>query len=114
MVVRLRVQLTNWLQARNWNRAASGACLTASRVANKVAVSTPLRIRSPVWAAVMSVVVMVASLLGCGLPGDGRAEVWSVPGMQAGGLFPPVASALWRAGVRRSPAGAGRGSAGRP
>src|SRR4029450_6977315 len=44
MVPRLWVPLIHWLWARNWKLAASGACLTASRVANKVAVSTPLRI----------------------------------------------------------------------
>ena len=40
-----------------------GACLTALRVANRVAVSTPLRIRSLTSAAVVSVVVMVVRLL---------------------------------------------------
>src|SRR5215467_8829324 len=86
MVVRLRVPLTHWLRARNWNRAAAGACLTASRVANKVAVSTPLRIGSPVWAAVISVVVIVVSpqFSGC----RGRAEVWSADGMRPA-AFPP-------------------------
>src|SRR6266545_6106596 len=43
MVLRLWVPLSHWLWARNWNRAASGASLTASRTANSVAVSTPLR-----------------------------------------------------------------------
>src|SRR6266542_3959702 len=56
MVLRLWVPLIHWLWARNWKLAASGACLTASRVANRVAVSTPLR-------AVMSVVVMLVRLL---------------------------------------------------
>src|SRR6476646_3503914 len=43
MVLRLWVPRSHWLWARNWNRAAAGAALTASRVANRVAVSTPLR-----------------------------------------------------------------------
>jgi hypothetical protein len=67
MVVRLWVPLTHWLRARNWNLAASGACLTASRVANRVAVSTPLRIESLAW-AVVSVVVIFVCLLERGLP----------------------------------------------
>jgi hypothetical protein len=46
MVVRLWVPLTHWLWARNWKAAASGTSLTASRVANRVAVSTPLCIES--------------------------------------------------------------------
>jgi hypothetical protein len=47
-----------------------GVCLTASRVANRVAVSTPLRIGS--WtSAVVSVVVIVARLPGVGSTGDG-------------------------------------------
>ena len=67
--------------ARNWKLAASGACLTASRVANRVAVSTPLRIGSWTSAAV-SVLVMAASFwpVGAGQtvtsrcsPGTGRA-----------------------------------------
>src|SRR6266566_8661082 len=66
MVVRLWVPLTHWLWARNWNLAASGACLTASRVANRVAVSTPLRIGSLAWAAVVSVVVILYVSLDAG------------------------------------------------
>src|SRR5262245_37342240 len=62
MVPRLWVPLTHWLWARNWNLAASGACLTASRVANRVAVSTPLRIESSTWAAVSVVVILVCLL----------------------------------------------------
>jgi hypothetical protein len=46
--------------------AASGACLTASRVAKRVTVSTPLRIESST-----SVVVILVRLLGRELPGDG-------------------------------------------
>src|SRR5262245_40465455 len=44
MVVRLWVPLIHRLVARNWNLAISGLPLTASRVANSVAVSTPLNI----------------------------------------------------------------------
>jgi hypothetical protein len=72
MVVRLWVPLTHWLWARNWNLAASGACLTASRVAKRVAVSTPLRIESLALSAVVSVVVVslvviLVCLLGYGV-----------------------------------------------
>src|SRR4029450_13195538 len=92
MVPRLWVPLTDWLWARNWNLAASGACLTASRVAKRVAVSTPFRIESSTL-AVVSVVVMMACL-----PGDALAPVavlggwWgcgagSVPG-PGNGLLP--------------------------
>src|SRR6266508_233322 len=66
MVLRLWVPLIHWLWARNWKLAAWGACLTASRVANRVAVSTPLRIESSIW-----VVVILVRLLGRELPGDG-------------------------------------------
>jgi hypothetical protein len=41
-VPRLCVPLIHSLCARNWNLAASGAALTASMVANNIAVSTPL------------------------------------------------------------------------
>src|SRR5206468_3978184 len=44
MVPRLWVPLIHSLLARNWNWAACGAALTASRVAKRVAVSTPLRV----------------------------------------------------------------------
>src|SRR6266511_6458228 len=88
MVLRLWVPLTHWLWARNWNLAASGACLTASRVAKRVAVSTPLR-------AVMSVVVILVRLL------------WEL--VMAGALWPPSVSAVFGQAVasRRSP-GIGR------
>jgi hypothetical protein len=66
MVPRLWVPLTHSLWARNWNLAASGACLTASRVANRVAVSTPLRIESSTSAAVVSVVVISDASLAVG------------------------------------------------
>jgi hypothetical protein len=36
--------------------------LTASRVANRVVVSTPLRVESLAWAAVVSVVILVCLL----------------------------------------------------
>src|SRR6266498_2350399 len=63
MVLRSWVPLTHSLWARNWNLAASGACFTASRVANRVVVSTPLRIESLTSLAVMSVVVILVHLL---------------------------------------------------
>src|SRR5260370_30558378 len=66
MVVRLWVPLTHWLWARNWNFAAAGACLTASREAKRAAVSTPLRIGSLVSAAVVSVGVILVDLLDVG------------------------------------------------
>src|SRR5215207_6004809 len=93
MVPRLWVPLTHWLWARNWKRAAWGVCLTASRVANRVAVSTPLRIGS--WtSAVVSVVVIVARLPGVGSTGEG------------GGLL-PVAGVGQAVASRRAP-GTGR------
>src|SRR3954468_9035285 len=55
MVERLCVPLTHSLRARNWNWASSGCPFTASRVANRVAMSTPL---TP---AATSVLVMVCS-----------------------------------------------------
>src|SRR6266550_1424379 len=76
MVLRLWVPLSHWLWARNWNRAASGAALTASRVANRVAVSTPLRFDA------LIVLVIKVLLLG-GVP------LWR------GGVM------RWRAGARR-------------
>jgi hypothetical protein len=45
------------LWARNWNFAASGAAFTASRVAKRVAVSTPLRVDS-LTVAVMGVLLL--------------------------------------------------------
>src|SRR5262245_3838730 len=42
MVLRLWVPLIQRLVARNWKFASSGLPLTASRVANRVGVSTPL------------------------------------------------------------------------
>ena len=62
MVLRLWVPLIHSLSARNWNSAASGACLTASRVANSVAVSTPLRVASFVVVVVVVVVMSVSFL----------------------------------------------------
>src|SRR6266545_1925139 len=58
MVLRLWVPLIHSLPARNWNVAASGAALTASRVAKRVAVSTPLRVGS-LTVAVISVLLGV-------------------------------------------------------
>ena len=55
MVDRLCVPLIQRLLARNWNWAISGFALTASRVANSAAVSTPLCIG-------VSVVVMLRNL----------------------------------------------------
>src|SRR6266545_4714061 len=78
MVLRLWVPLIHWLWARNWKLAASGACLTASRVAKRVAVSTPLRMESLTW-AVVSVVVILVCLL---------AEGWLlVAGVRSGRLL---------------------------
>src|SRR6266498_850675 len=82
MVLRLWVPLCHSLWARNWNLAASGACLTASRVANRVAVSTPLRIESST-SAVVSMVVILLRLLGRELPGDGGVR--SVASFPVGG-----------------------------
>src|SRR4051794_26530439 len=106
MVPRLWVPLTHSLWARNWKPAAWGACLTASRVANKVAVSTPLRIES-LTSAVVSVLVILPRLLGCGLSGDGwlglgrLLDPGSGPPSRVGGC--PVRR--WRAGARLGPAG---------
>src|SRR5215468_8041225 len=110
MVERLWVPLTHSLRARNWKRAASGACLTASRVANRVAVSTPLRTGLPASAAVMSVVVMVVSLLGLSC-----CLVVVVLGRGRFTEYEPAASfprRPWR--VRRWRAAAGPGGAGPP
>src|SRR5215472_4106946 len=57
MVERLWVPLTHVFVARNWNLAMSGSPFTASSVANRVAVSTPLRIG-------LSVVVITLLLIG--------------------------------------------------
>ncbi len=56
IVPRLWVPMTHSLWARNWNFAASGAAFTASSVANRVAVSTPLRVDS-LTVAVMAVLL---------------------------------------------------------
>src|SRR3954454_2646718 len=63
MVPRLWVPDCHRLEARNWNLAASGAAFTASRVANSIDVSTPLRTG-------LSVMVMSLVLSG-GVSGDG-------------------------------------------
>src|SRR5690606_6281436 len=59
---RLWVPPIHWLWARNWNFAAAGACLTASRVAKRVSVSTPLRVDG------VLVMDMVGSLMDCEVP----------------------------------------------
>src|SRR6476620_2339921 len=75
MVPRLCVPEIHSLWARNWNFAASGAAFTASRVANRVAVSTPLRVDS------LTVAVMVMLLLWLvGRSGGLQLEVPDVPG----------------------------------
>src|SRR5215471_18580415 len=107
MVVRLWVPLTHWLRARNWNLAASGACFTASRVANRVAVSTPLRMESLASAAVMSVVVIAVCLLGCDCLMVAVLRCDGFVGLCVSGLL----SGRWQR-VRRSPAGARRGPGG--
>src|SRR5512133_3145357 len=68
MSERLWVPLTQSLRARNWNRAICGAAFTASRVANNVGTSTPLR-------AAFSVVVMVSLLHSAGLWAAGSPPV---------------------------------------
>ena len=83
--------LTQRLVARNWNLAISGLALTASSVANRVAVSTPLRTG-------LSVVV-IGLLLGgwwCWL--SGRPSDGSVP---FPGTFPHVATARGCGGLPR-------------
>src|SRR5215471_18642485 len=57
MVERLWVPLTHVFVAQNWNLAMSESAFTASNVANRVAVSTPLRIE-------LSVVVITLLLIG--------------------------------------------------
>src|SRR6266545_4474202 len=81
MVPRLWVPLIHSLPARNWNSAACGAALTASRVAKRVAVSTPLRVDS-------LTVVVISVLLRCGPARARRAgvrltAVWSGDGQFA-------------------------------
>ena len=72
--MRLCVPLSQVLVARNWNLAISGWPLTASRVANSVAVSTPLRLG-------FSMVVLMACVPsgfgagGSGSCGDARTVV---------------------------------------
>jgi hypothetical protein len=59
IVVRLCVPLTQRFTARNWKRAASGAPLTASRVANSVGTSTPFKGGRSVVVALMSTPLVV-------------------------------------------------------
>src|SRR4029450_8384312 len=108
MVPRLWVPLTHWLWARNWKLAASGACLTASRVANRVAVSTPLRIES-LTSAVVSVVVIVARLPGGGLTGDGGG--WGLVG-PGSGRWPPSGRRCRSGGCEQAGAWEGGGGGG--
>ena len=101
MVVRLWVPPTHWLRARNWNLAASGACLTASRVANRVAVSTPLRVESLAWSAVVSVVVILLCLLKYGVIVKGCAGCDQFVGSAR---WPPsLVAAAQAVASRRSP-----------
>src|SRR6266508_119779 len=79
MVLRLWVPLSHWLAARNWNLAASGAALTASRVANRVAVSTPFRADS-LTVAVISVLLLLCEELGYRrVAGQGDGQVEDLP-----------------------------------
>ena len=61
MVLELWVPFTQRFRARNWNWAAAGASFTASSVAKRVGVSTPLRAGRGVV-----VVLVMAVLLGVG------------------------------------------------
>src|SRR5688572_27108279 len=76
MVERLWVPLTQRLVARNWNLAMSGLAFTASRVANSVAVSTPLRVGNSVvfmscdLRLVVSYEWMRDRIAGAGAPGS--------------------------------------------
>ena len=54
IVVRLWAPAIQRLDARNWNRAISGWAFTASSVANRTSVSTPLRTRSVVLVVLMA------------------------------------------------------------
>src|SRR5262245_39549972 len=82
MVDWLCVPLTHLLVARNWNLAMSGLPLTASRVAKRVAVSTPLRTG---FSVTVMVVVLLARVGSWRRPAHGRATPWdgaarAVPG----------------------------------
>src|SRR3712207_1924326 len=70
MVLRLCVPLIHWLLARNWNLAASGWALTASRVANSVGTSTPLR----GWRFSAVMVVIAVLLVMSPRPGRPRGD----------------------------------------
>src|SRR4051794_35023484 len=73
MRLRLCVPEIHVLLARNWNRAASGASRTASSVAKRVAVSTPLR--TPGWSVMVMELVLSGWVDGAGSggsSGDGR------------------------------------------
>src|SRR5215813_9987939 len=85
MVERLWVPLIHVFVARNWNLAISVSPFTASSVANRVAVSTPLRIGFSVVVTDSLVVfgrylVAVRSRGGTSLAVAGRAaHPWSPP-----------------------------------
>ena len=78
MVLWLWVPDIHRFEARNWNWAAAGASFTASRVANRVVVSTPLR--TPLgsgwsWDGSFVVVVVVVGGWGSGRGGGGLAAL---------------------------------------
>src|SRR6266542_2618675 len=98
MVLRLWVPLSHWLRARNWNRAASGAALTASRVAKRVAVSTPLR------ADTFAVVVISVLLLMCAGASAPAASDTGGYAASAHRRRPPATYADRRAGATPDPA----------
>src|SRR4051794_23362800 len=82
MVPWLCVPLIHLLLARNWNLAISLLPLTASRVANNVAVSTPLRMG-------LSVVVDISLLVSYRLAravscGDRKEHAFPGPSRRAG------------------------------
>src|SRR5262245_37361557 len=83
IVLRLWVPLSHSLLARNWNFAASGAALTASSVANRVAVSTPLRMCSLTMAVISGFLLLVVPR-GCA----GWVDVWRPVGRSRRGEFP--------------------------
>src|SRR3954452_5132935 len=92
MVPRLWVPDCHRLEARNWNLAASGAAFTASRVANSIDVSTPLRTG-------LSVMVMSLVLSG-GVSGDGSVGIrrrWPQARPRVVGDAPPATSPPHRA-----------------
>src|SRR5215217_8968818 len=89
MVDWLCVPLTHLLVARNWNLAISLLPLTASRVANKVAVSTPLRIGLSMTLDIWKCSLMISGLMVCGGLPFGKSEATYEPGLPRS--FPPPA-----------------------